>query len=283
MLTEQRVDLQQLSLSCASGPAHGPPLALFHGVTRRWQSFLPLLPELTARWQVQAWDARGHGLSDRAAEYRTLDYVGDACGFVREQFASPGVLYGHSLGAMVALATAAEVPERVLAIVLEDPPFETMGSRIFETPLHSFFSGMLPFAGHQRAVNEVARELADIRITFPGRDQTVRLGDTRDAASLRFTARSLSQLAPEVLQPIIDGTWLRGFDLADIAKRVRCPVLILQADPACGGMLSDADADLLMTTLPDCIRIRFPNAPHLIHWAQTEVLLRHVVGFLESL
>ena len=65
-------------------------------------------------------------------------------------------------------------------------------------------------------------------------DQTVRLGDTRDAASLRFTARSLSQLAPEVLQPIIDGTWLRGFDLADIAKRVRCPVLILQADPACG-------------------------------------------------
>ena len=283
MLTEQRVDLQQLSLSCASGPAHGPPLALFHGVTRRWQSFLPLLPELTARWQVQAWDARGHGLSDRAAEYRTLDYVGDACGFVREQFASPGVLYGHSLGAMVALATAAEVPERVLAIVLEDPPFETMGSRIFETPLYSFFSGMLPFAGHQRAVNEVARELADIRITFPGRDQTVRLGDTRDAASLRFTARSLSQLAPEVLQPIIDGTWLRGFDLADIAKRVRCPVLILQADPACGGMLSDADADLLMTTLPDCTRIRFPNAPHLIHWAQTEVLLRHVVGFLESL
>lgn len=282
MLTEQRLDLQTLGISYAAGPRSGPPLALFHGVTRRWQSFLPVIPMLATRWQILAWDARGHGMSDRAADYHVAAYVSDACEFVRATFEEPGVIYGHSLGAMVALATAAAVPELVTAVVLEDPPFHTMGNRIEETPLHSFFSGLLPFVGHQRPVSEVARELAEIRLSRPGRDQAVRLGDTRDAVSLRFTARCLSQLEPEVLLPIVDGTWLDGYDLSAILGQVKCPTLLLQADGAKGGMLIDSDADLLTSTLPDCTRIRFPYSPHLIHWAQTETLLRYVVGFLES-
>ncbi len=283
MLSERRIDLERVSLASVSGPTSGPPLALLHGVTRRWQSFLPVLPQLTMRWQIKAWDARGHGESGRATGYRVCDYVEDACGFVLTEFARPGVLYGHSLGAMVALATAAELPELVSAVVLEDPPFDTMGTRIRETALYSFFEGLLPFAGHSRAMRAVAEDLAEIRIRVPGRDQSARLGDSRDATSLRFTARCLAQLDPDVFRPILDGSWLVGFDLPVILQRVKCPVLLLQADAACGGMLTDADADLLVANLPDCTRIRFPNSPHLIHWAQTETLLRHVVGFLETL
>jgi pimeloyl-ACP methyl ester carboxylesterase len=283
MLTEERLALATHQLSYACGPQNGPPLAMFHGVTRRWQSFLPLIPSLETRWQILAWDARGHGLSDRANDYHVPAYVADACEFVRCTFTEPGVIYGHSLGAMVALATAAAVPEMVRGVVLEDPPFETMGSRIRETPLLSFFAGLLPFAGHQRPVNIVAKELAEIRISVPGREQSVRLGETRDAISLRFTAQSLTRLAPEVLQPIVAGEWLQGYNLDQITARVKCPVLLLQADGAKGGMLTDADADRLAGSLPDCTHIQFPYAPHLIHWSQTESLSRFVLGFLESL
>ncbi|MDB5388855.1 MAG: ydjP 2 [Planctomycetaceae bacterium] len=285
MIEEQSADLGTIRLNYASGPKNGPPLALFHGVTRRWQSFLPIWTTLASRWQLLAWDARGHGLSSRAADshYQVVDYVADAVTFVSQTFKQPGVLYGHSLGAMVALATAAAVPEHVRAVVLEDPPFNTMGTRIDETPLLSFFSGLVPFAGHHLSIAAVARDLAEVRITVPGKDQSVRLGDTRDATALRFTARSLADLDPEVLQSIISGHWMAGYDFNSILAKVQLPVLLLQADANYGAMLTDSDVNLLMQTLPDCTLARFPNAPHLIHWSQPESLLRQVLGFLESL
>lgn len=289
-MQEKTIDFGSGNLNYACGAENGPPLALFHGVTRRWQSFLPIWAALETRWQLQAWDARGHGLSSRAPDdhssqdsgYLVMDYVADAVRFISKQFNQPGVLYGHSLGAMVALAAAAEVPQLVRAVVLEDPPFGTMGQQIDQTPLLSFFAGLVPFAGHRREIGAVARELAEIRITIPGKEQTARLGDSRDATALRFTARSLADLDPRILKAILSRNWMSGYDLGSILTKVKCPVLVLQADANCGAMLTDQDADLLVQTLPDCTRVRFPNAPHLIHWAQTESLLRHVVGFLES-
>lgn len=290
---EETADLGAIQLNHACGPENGPPLALFHGVTRRWQSFLPLCPALSTRWKLQAWDARGHGLSGRApvdqaahspeAGYQVVDYVDDAVRFVARTFPEPGALYGHSLGAMVALATAAEIPHLVRAVILEDPPFNTMGARIEETALLSFFNGLAPFAGHRRPIYAVARDLAEIPLSIPGQTESVRLGESRDATALRFSARSLADLDPRVLQPIVLGNWTAGYDLQSIIGRVRCPVLLLQADPKCGAMLTDSDVTLLKRSLPDCTHIQFPNAPHLIHWSQTETLLRHVLGFLESL
>lgn len=281
MLSDEWFDGDSVNISYARGPANRRSLVMFHGVTRRWQSFLTLIPSLITRWQVLAWDARGHGFSDRADSYRVVDYVDDAVSFVRKAGGQRSVLYGHSLGAMVALATAAAAPELIAGVVLEDPPFHTMGRRIHETPLHSFFQGLQPFAGDLRNPGYLAKDLAEIRITAPN-GGTTRLGDVRDATSLRFTAQSLSQLDPAVLTPIVAGEWLEGYDLPTILSNTVCPVLLLQADQACGGMLTDADAELLATQLPDCTRVRFPNAPHLIHWTQTENLLRHVIGFLET-
>lgn len=319
MIQERSIDLPAVQLNYASSSDEGPALVLFHGVTRRWQSFLPIWSGLQPNMRLIAWDARGHGKSNRASGnatlaqasrplnqmnqapaddssssghagqfngasgYQVVDYVQDAIEFVQHVFNRPCVLYGHSLGAMVALATAAAIPHAVRAVVLEDPPFNTMGERIETTPLLSFFRGLLPFAGHQRDIAAVARELAEIRLSTAGLDRTVRLGDTRDVTSLRFTARSLTDLDPRVLQDIVSGQWLTGYDFQSLLPKVRCPVLLLQADSACGAMLTDPDVELLTGALADCTLVKFPNAPHLIHAAQPELLLRHVIGFLESL
>src|SRR5687767_921873 len=99
------------TLNVSTGPATGPPLVLLHGVTRRWQDYAPLLPTLTLRWHVHALDFRGHGKSDRTAEgaYRVADYVADAAALLRD-VGKPSVVYGHSLGAMVAAGVAAAEP-----------------------------------------------------------------------------------------------------------------------------------------------------------------------------
>ena len=113
-------------ITCGSGPV----LVLLHGVTRCGADWEPLLPALAEDWTVIALDQRGHGTSPRAGSYLVTDYVADAVRFVREETAGPIFIFGHSLGAMVAAAVAAELPDRVGGIILEDPPFHTMGNRI---------------------------------------------------------------------------------------------------------------------------------------------------------
>ncbi|MBC7821275.1 MAG: alpha/beta hydrolase [Planctomycetaceae bacterium] len=284
MLNEQLFHHSDLSLNFANGPRNGPALVFFHGVTRRWQSFVPLIPTLSSRWHIHALDHRGHGGSSRPKfGYLVRDYVRDAVAFVQEQVQGPAVLYGHSLGAMVAAGVAAELPKQVHGVVLEDPPFDTMGPRISQSALLSYFTGVQPFAESTLPVGALARQLAEIPLTTPGKAGSIRLGDTRDMASLRFTARCLKPLDRDVLSPIIAGRWLEGFDWAAALEKITCPALLLQADLSVGGMLTDDDAAEAERLMPDCSRIRLPKVGHLIHWLQTETCLRLVNSFLESL
>ena len=284
MFNEQLFHHGGLDLNFATGPRNGPALVFFHGVTRRWQSFVPLLPALSTRWHIHALDHRGHGQSSRAKfGYLVRDYIRDAVAFVQEQVQGPAVLYGHSLGAMVAAGVAAELPQQVQGVVLEDPPFETMGPRISQSALLSYFAGVQPFAESTLPVGTLARQLAEIPLTTPGKAGSIRLGDTRDMASLRFTARCLKQLHRDVLAPIVAGRWLEGFDWAAAAEKISCPVLLLQADLSVGGMLTDDDAAEAERLMTDCVRVRLPKVGHLIHWLQTDTCLRLVNSFLESL
>lgn len=281
MLREQSVTVGEHSLNLAYGPPAGPPLLLLHGVTRLWQDFVTVMPTLACRWQVHGLDFRGHGRSSRATGYRVVDYVGDVASMIRARFENGVILYGHSLGAMVAAAVAAEVPDRVRGLVLEDPPFDTLGARIHETPFYSMFRGMLDIAERGGTVATMTRALAEMPIETPS--GSVAMGEMRDGASLRFSARCLVSLDPRVLQPIVAGEWLEGYRRDDWLRGIRCPTLLLQADYASGGMLPDADAEVVAQLIPECYRVRVPGAGHLLHWQQNETTLQLVGSFLESL
>ena len=70
-----------------------------------------------------------------------------------------------------------------------------------------------------------------------------------------------------------------GYELG----RIACPILVLQADRAAGGMLTDEEAGWLATKADDCTTVRVANAPHLIHWLDTPAVVRLVTGFLATL
>jgi pimeloyl-ACP methyl ester carboxylesterase len=287
MFTEQRIDSLRSGkpsgkLSLTVGPATGPPLLLLHGVLRKSADFFPLLAPFAPRWQTYGLDFRGHGKSDRGDAYRVVDYVDDAAAALRD-IGRPTVVYGHSLGAMVALAVAARLPAQVAALVLEDPPFATMGGRIGRTSFLSLFVGIQQALREGGDVRALTQRLADIRVTNPQTNSSIRLGDVRDGASLRFSARCLTQLDPAVLTPIVAGDWLHDYDLAGMLGHVACPVLLLQSDLEAGGMLTDEDAQRLTDALADCTRVQFPQVGHLIHWQAREALLTVVGNFLESL
>jgi pimeloyl-ACP methyl ester carboxylesterase len=264
--------------TCGSGPV----LLLLHGVTRCGADWEPLLPALAAHWKVIALDQRGHGTSPRAGSYLVTDYVADVVRFVQEETADPVVIFGHSLGAMVAAAVAAELPDRVRGIILEDPPFHTMGNRIAGSAWQAQFTGMREAARKRGSVEEIADALADIRLPASG-GGFKHLGDLRDRASLDWCAPCLNPLDSEVLTPVIEGRWLDGYDFPDAHSRVRCPNLLLQADPSAGGALTDADAESLKSIVSDCQYVRFPGCGHNLHRDRPEPVLRAFADFTASL
>jgi pimeloyl-ACP methyl ester carboxylesterase len=283
MFTEKFSESGRVRLNFTAGPASGPPLLFLHGITRRWQDFLTLAPLLASRWHVRALDFRGHGRSCRTpGAYLATDYLGDAEAFLHAHLHEPAVVYGHSLGALVAVGLAARAPDAVRALVLEDPPSSTLAPRIRETPFFAMFAGMQPLAGDRRPVRDTARDLADIRIPT-GEAGGVRFGDLRDAVSVRFTARCLRDLDPDVFPPLLEGRLLDGCDLAAMSARIKCPTLLLCGDDSVGGMLSRRHAEEMASAMADCMLIHLPGVGHLIHWAAGEATVRFVVGFLESL
>jgi len=258
-------------------------LVLLHGVLRNSEDWLPLLAPLAAHFDLWLLDQRGHGDSAPAASYVVEDYVADAVEWIERAVARPVVLLGHSLGAMVAARIAGERPDLIRGVILEDPPFHTLGNRIRETSFHAYFAALAPWVGAAQPAWELARGLAELRYVEHGSGRTIRLGDVRDAVALRFLAACLRRVDPRVIEPLLAGTWLSGYDCEETFRRLRCPALMLQADPTCGGMLHDRELAALQSLAPDVLTIRYPGAGHALHWQRSVEVLNTILSFCASL
>ena len=124
----------RLACRCWPGPAAETPLVLLHGLTESSASWSSIAPRLGQRRPVFAWDARGHGASDWAAD---AAYAGDAH-FADVTLALDAlgiercVLAGFSMGGSVAIMCAGALPERVERLVVVDSypdPEMSPGSR----------------------------------------------------------------------------------------------------------------------------------------------------------
>jgi len=269
------------SLQYVDHGGEGPTLLLLHGVTRCGKDWEPLLPALTTAYRVIAFDQRGHGGSERAASYLVTDYIDDVVRWMRDELAEPLIVFGHSLGAMVAAAVAAELPHRVRGIILEDPPFHTMGNRIDGSAWQTQFIGMREAARRGGTVVAITDALADIRIPVSG-GGFKRLGELRDRSSLNWSAQCLCQIDPELLTPVIEGRWLDGYDVADILVSIRCPTLLLQGDPTTGGALTDADSASVLAALSFYQHVRFSGCGHQLHRDRPQEVLQALRQFTQG-
>jgi pimeloyl-ACP methyl ester carboxylesterase len=283
MFLERQVIGGDGAIQVAQGPEAGPPLLFLHGVGRSWQDFTGLMTSLASRWQVFGIDFRGHGQSARTpGKYLVRDYVRDAVAVAR-QIGRPLAIYGHSLGAMVAGAAAAELGAQVRGAILEDPPYYLYAPGVTDTAFHPLFTFMQQVSGSTESVSQLARRIAEVRLPAAGKPEGVRLGDLRDATSIRFGAACLKRVDPAVWEPVLAGRWQAEFNFRELLPKIRCPVLVLQGNEAEGGMVSDAAGDEMARLIPDCMLMRWKDVGHLIHATLPERTLRVVGEFLESI
>ena len=115
-----------MDLHVVERPGSGVPVLCLHGIWDWWRYWVPLLPEGAGSFgsrPLHMVDLRGHGASGKPETgYRLRDYAADIVALIEAQGWEQVTLVGHSLGAAVSLLVVAQLPSRVDALVLEDPP-----------------------------------------------------------------------------------------------------------------------------------------------------------------
>ncbi len=118
-----RVQGAGLELACRQwrAGAGGLPIVLLHGITGSSRDWAEVAARLDGR-RVIAFDARGHGDSDWAADedYTVDAHFADVTTALAELRIERCVLVGFSMGAGTAIVTAACAPELVAAVVVVD-------------------------------------------------------------------------------------------------------------------------------------------------------------------
>jgi pimeloyl-ACP methyl ester carboxylesterase len=283
-LVERTFDAGEVQLNYAEGPANGLPLVLLHGLGRRWQVFLPVIPALSLRWHIFAPDLRGHGKSSHVARgYRGPQYSGDIARFLRERVSRPAVLFGHSLGGMMAMTIACHHSDLVCAIILGD---NMIVARRLHNPMYkALFTGLRDLARTKGSVEQIAHGIGDIVLPVPGTNESVSIHELpgNDEAYLLSWARCVQNADPDTYEMTIDGASLEGWDGEAVLRGITCPTLLLQASAELGGLMSDADVALASRLLPHHVHVKFRNLGHALFIQQPEPVLRAVTNFLESL
>lgn len=104
------------------GRPDAPALLLLHGLTQQSHTFDGMAARLAGRYRILALDARGRGESEWAPPetYTIPQYVADARAFLAALGLGTVHLFGISLGGLVGLSLAAEAPDALLSLGLND-------------------------------------------------------------------------------------------------------------------------------------------------------------------
>lgn len=292
MLSERRLHTGTVELNYGEGPPNGPPFVILHGGAASWRYADDLIALLVSRWHVFAPDFRGHGLSGRVpGRYTLRDYAADTAAFLDQAVREPAVVYGHSLGAEVAIVVAATYPDLVRAVIHGDVTFrrDDHPAKADEDNLQYKLHMAQNELWHRlagRPSTEIAAALRAMPVYVPGTEEPVRAGDAFGEANpwFEFQATNLHRLDLGMLAAVREGrdAMRDGYEPETLLPAISCPVLILQADPAAGGALSDADVELGLRLLPQATHLRLDGIGHELHGRHAQRVLDAIGPFLKT-
>ncbi len=250
-----------------------PPLVMVHGLTDHALYFTRVADVLAERWDVVAYDARGHGASSRITDaFDEATRVADLAEVVDALELDRPALVGHSMGGgTIALALATH-PDISRGAVLEDPnwwepPTAKLVRRLEQRKAYFVdWRASLAELQHQPRADALAQRVAeephwspiDVSTSLDGR-LAVQLG-----ALDRFAQdhRPWRPLVPEFTCPTL---------------------LIIGADNNPGAVVSRADAEESSRLNPLVQWVQIPGAGHHIKYDRFDAYLGVVIPFLDSL
>lgn len=294
-------------LNYAEGSDNGPSLLLIHGQGMAWQDYIYVLPELSASYHVFVVDCHGHGESSHDASRYTCETMGqDFVAFIETVIDEPCVVSGHSSGGILATWIAANSPESVRGLIIEDAPFfsvepdEMQNTFVWkdgfevvhdflnqqeETSLsvyyfrNSYLWGL--FGGLQNIIADSADKYQETHPNKPIKIWYVPYNMTR-------VALFFDQYDPLFGEAFYTGSWFDGTDQAEILAGVQCPTVYLKAMTRRGedGVLwaanSDEDASKVNGLLKNSHMVTFGTG-HDIHMEEPADFIKVFIDFLDKI
>lgn len=262
-----RVPGDGVDLAFGYWPGRGAPLVALHGLTASWVCFYGLAERLAGRRPVFALDLRGRGDSGKPpGPYGMKQHAADVAAAMRAMSLGPSVIVGHSMGAFVAAALAAQEPDLVSGLVLIDggyaPAISAPGSQ----------------AGLDAAL---ALRIGLLRQTYPSREAYRAFWRTQPHFPAsdwgpwieKFLDYELGgdppALRPKAAEDAVKADLMEGLQSEQIAARlrsIRVPVLMVRAPagfvPGQPPLFPDPMIDRMRDLVPQMQDVLIPDTTH---------------------
>ncbi len=226
-----RVPGDGVELNFGFWPGRGAPVVALHGLTASYINFIGIAERLAGRRPLFALDLRGRGDSDKpAGPYGLAQHARDVAAAMRALDLGPSVIVGHSMGAFIATALAAQDPELVSGLILID------GGYLLDMPAGADAEQVLDTVLAQRITQlqetyesrEVYRDFWRSRPNFPAADW-----NKWTEAFLNYeVAGEAPVLRPKASETAVRFDVAESFKSAEITARLktlRVPVMLLRA------------------------------------------------------
>jgi pimeloyl-ACP methyl ester carboxylesterase len=285
-IQEHTFDTSVVTINYAEGPPTGPPIVMLHGGSARWQSYEEIILDLATRFHIYAPDFRGHGKSGRVpGRYRLWDYASDTVAFLRQCVVEPAHLLGQSLGGQVTLLVAGQCPDRVRSVAVGDSPLtrRTDAAARQDRGL-ARVAAWRDLAGGRLSIAEIVEALKDAPTEIPGQEEPVTMREKHgeDSGVFIWLATNLYHNDPDMLTAVLDDSHSVGYEMETVLPAIRCPVLLLQADPDLDGVMTNAAVERALPLLAQPHHVRFEGTGHILFYPDKEPALRAIVDFFEA-
>ncbi len=247
----------------------GSPILFIHGIMSHHETWDEVIDQIRGGSRAVAVDLRGHGRSGHTpGAYRLPDYAGDMAHLIEGLDMAPATVVGHSLGAMTAIQLAADRPELVRAIALEDPPlFARRIMEEFDRERHQRFCQNAQLSGSGMSVQQL---MDQIRVASP------------DATNLDIekSAQSLFRTDADALDHVCDQRIDWEPEIEGLLKSIECPALLMQGNYELGAWMLPEDGPRASDLIPSCQLETWGDTGHLLHSDNPERFIKQVSSFV---
>lgn len=246
----------------------GPILLLIHGFTDNGLCWSRVARQLEANYDILMLDSRGHGLSDKPEkDYSGNDLAADIAGVLEALNLGSVMILGHSVGALTAVTVAAQYPELVCGLMLEDPIWRKKE----KDP--SKKSAAMTKAIRQQIV--IQQQLSAQQIEASGREDC----PTWDPEEFPAWVQAKQQVSPDVAEMLsfLTGNWQA------VAATIQCPTLLITGDPEKDVVVSPAIAAEAQLIISQMQHVNIAHAGHNIRRENFQPYLLAVSQFMDSL
>ncbi|WP_208004218.1 MULTISPECIES: alpha/beta fold hydrolase [Labedella] len=296
---EKTARVNDVNFSYVEGPDNGPPLMLLHAQLMDWFDYSRVMPELAESYHVFVVDYQGHGETTYPDDYAmTADQIGTDLGaFMDQEIGEPAFVSGNSSGGLLTTWLAANRPDAVRAVALEDPPlfsseYPEIQNTVAIKAFKSSYDVAMSDAGNEDFLMywlEYNSAFFDKNV-FPGSTAVITYFVTsyREANpgepvelsfisddTVRLLMRGLEEYDPRFGAAFYDGTWNEAFDHAEALQAITAPTLLIHAnfsttdDGLLDGAMDQEEADKAMSLLVDGTYARV-DSEHVVHLDQPD-------------